>query len=134
MGTRRASDHEKRTRVQHHVKDTRAARELMANDPEIGGKLALAHKFAERRLKTFAEEIPQAFMVRFFGKEQMMEEKVLPQEEPGEIPWEGGEQNKGDEPGETPDPHSVEQIASDAEAKIIDSEKLEEHAEDEDDF
>lgn len=106
MGTRRASDHEKRTRVEHHVKDSPASRKLLHDDPKMSGKLELAHKFAQRRLRTFAEEIPQAFMVRFFGKDTTMSSTQLPEEEPGSIPWEGGEENKGDEPGETRDPHT----------------------------
>lgn len=104
MGTRRSADHQKRTRMEYHVETGDKVREKIKR--ELQPKLDIARAHAEKRLAHFAEEIPQAFMVRFFGKEQSMSTQ-LPEEEPGSIEWEGGEENKGDEPGETRDPHEV---------------------------
>lgn len=115
MGTRRSADHEKRKAVEHHVKPTQEALRLLKREPDLGDKLELAHKFAQRRLATFAEEIPQAFMARFgnskaitLGGEISKMSTQLPDEEAESIQWEGGEENKGDEPTETRDPHNFD--------------------------
>lgn len=127
MGTRRSADHQKRKRMEYHLESGDKVRAEIQR--ELQPKLDLARKFAERRLRTFAEEIPQAFMVRFFGKEQSMSTQ-LPEEEPGSIPWEGGEENKGDEPGETPDPHTTETVDEQkAEQRVADSQAVESRAE-----
>jgi hypothetical protein len=115
--------------MEHHVKPTPEALELLDRKPDLGDKLALAHKFAERRLATFAEEIPQAFMVRFFRKEESMSTQ-LPEDEADSIQWEGGEENKGDESGETRDPKQTEVIdAMKVGQEALDAPALETHAE-----
>jgi hypothetical protein len=98
MGTHRKADHEKRARVVE----------------ELAPKLELAHAHAKQRLEHFPDEIAeylhgqrqhrltpaivQQHMVTDVGRVEM--EKVLPQEEPGSIQWEGGEEHKGDDPAD----------------------------------